>query len=330
MKNINQHIENHTIKQFYLLYGEEDYLKLQYRDKLVKALVNPEDNMNYSRYEGNGVNVSELLETANTLPFFADSRVIVLENSKWFEKYPKDLELADLEELPESTYVIFVESEVDKRGRLYKWFDKHGYVSVMNAPDERMLKTWIAGLCKAEGKQIEKEAVEYFVEHIGMDKTNMLLMKHELDKVLDYCSNKPVITTADVKEICVSQAADKMFDMLDAIGNCQQERALLLYHDFLALRESAMRVHVMLTRHFRILMKVKGMSEEGKDNKTIALSCGIPPFSVKKYAAQTERYTYDRLKYMVEQCQDMDYKIKTGQMKDTVGVELLIIEFSGN
>ena len=135
MKNINQHIEDKTIKQFYLIYGEEDYLKSQYKDKLVKALLNPEDTMNYSRYEGAGVNVLEVLEIANTLPFFSDSRVIVLENSKWFEKYPKDLDLEMLEALPDSTYIIFVESDVDKRGRLYKWIDKHGYASAMNAPD---------------------------------------------------------------------------------------------------------------------------------------------------------------------------------------------------
>ena len=65
------------------------------------------------------------------------------------------------------------------------------------------------------------------------------------------------------------------------------------------------------------------------DNKTIASICGIPPFSVKKYAAQTGKYSYERLKDMVEQCQEIDYKIKTGQIKDTVGVELLIVEFSG-
>lgn len=329
MKNINQHIEDKTIKQFYLIYGEEDYLKSQYKDKLVKALLNPEDTMNYSRYEGAGVNVLEVLEIANTLPFFSDSRVIVLENSKWFEKYPKDLDLEMLEALPDSTYIIFVESDVDKRGRLYKWIDKHGYASAMNAPDGKMLQTWIAGLCKAEGKQIEKEAVDYFLEHVGMDKTNMLLMKNELEKVFAYCSDKTAITTKDIKDICVSQATDKMFEMLDAIGSCERERALLLYHDFLALREPAMRVHVMLTRHFRILMKVKGLSESGMDNKTIASICGIPPFSVKKYAAQTGKYSYERLKDMVEQCQEIDYKIKTGQIKDTVGVELLIVEFSG-
>ncbi len=48
MKQISQDIQTNTIKAFYLLFGKEDYLKHQYRDKLVKALADPEDNMNVS------------------------------------------------------------------------------------------------------------------------------------------------------------------------------------------------------------------------------------------------------------------------------------------
>lgn len=345
MNNINRDIENHEIKQFYLLYGEEDYLKAQYRDKLVEALVNPEDNMNYTGYEGTDIDAQNVLEMAQTLPFFADSRVVVVENSGWLEKPEKCPKVIEREKgsgskksgktivfeespLPDTTHIIFVEKKVDKRGSFYKWLVKNGYVSEMNAPDAGMLATWINGLCRAENKQMEKDALNYFIEHMGIDKSNMMLMRNELEKLFGYCCGQSLITKADVREVCVSQAADKIFDMLDAIGSANRERALLLYHDLLELKEPAIRVHVMLTRHYRILMKVKALSADGADNKTIASVCGIPPFSVKKYAAQTGRYTYEQLKNMVEQCQDTDYRIKTGQIKDTVGVELLIVEFS--
>ncbi len=125
MKQINQDIQTNTIKAFYLLFGKEDYLKHQYRDKLVKALADPEDNMNVSVFQGNGLNIQELLEIANTLPFFAQQRVIVVENSNLFKKTPDNFE-KQLEDMPESTHIIFVENEVDKRNRLYKWIGKNG------------------------------------------------------------------------------------------------------------------------------------------------------------------------------------------------------------
>jgi len=324
MKTINEHIEAKQIKQFYLLFGSEDYLKTQYRDKLVKALVEPDDNMNYNYYEGNQVQVETVFDIADTMPFFSDSRVIVVENSGWMKKCPDDLEKR-LERVPESTHIIFVEKEVDKRNRLYKWIGKQGYASEMDTPDEKMLLAWVKGLCKSEGKQIDDEAIFYLVEHMG---TDMLLLKNELDKLFSYTADQNVIRVEDVKEVCVGQASEKMFDMLDAIGNKNQEKALLLYRDLLALREPAMKILFLIARHYNILMQIAKLKAEGKDNKSLASLCGIPPFSVKKYASQADRYSYDRLRSMVEKCQQTDQGVKTGQVTDVVGVELLIVEFS--
>lgn len=324
MKTINQDIEKKEIKQFYLLFGAEDYLKRQYRDKLAEALVDTEDTMNYNYFEGNNFQLQAVLDIGETLPFFTDKRVLVLENSGLFKKAPEEIEKR-LEQFPDSTHVIFVEKEVDKRSRLYKWIGKHGYASELNTPDEKMLITWVKGLCRAEGKQIEDSAIFYFVEHMG---TDMLLLKNELEKLFCYRYESERITVEDIREVCVSQASDKMFEMLDAIGVHNQDKALLLYHDLLALWEPAMRVLYMLTRHFHILMQMSVLMSEGKDNKGMAAACGIPPFSVKKYAAQAEKYSYERLKNMVEKCQATDQGIKTGMVQDVVGVELLIVEFS--
>lgn len=325
MKTINQDIEKKELRQFYLLFGAEDYLKRQYRDKLAAALVDIEDTMNYNYYEGSSFQLQTVLDIGETLPFFAENRVIVLENTGMFKKAPEDVEKR-LEAFPESTHVIFVEKDVDKRNRLYKWIGKHGYASEMNTPDEKMLIAWVKGLCKTEGKQIEDSAIFYFVEHMG---TDMLLLKNELEKLFCYQYDKDMITVEDIREVCISQASDKMFDMLDAIGTHNRDKALLLYHDLLALREPAMRVLFMLTRHFHILMQMSALLSEGKDNKAMAAACGIPPFSVKKYAAQAGKYSYEQLKDMVEKCQSIDQGIKTGTVQDTVGVELLIVEFSG-
>lgn len=324
MNQINQDIKNKEIKQFYLLFGEEDYLKLQYRDKLVNALVNPEDTMNFNIFEGNTFNLQSVVDLGDTLPFFSDHRVIVIENSGVFKKSGEEFEKY-FESFPDSTYILFVEKEIDKRNRFYKWMSKHGYVSEMNTPDEKMLLTWVNGLCKSEGKKMEETAIYYLVEHMG---TDMYLLKNELEKLFSYCFDKEYISIEDIKRVCVSQATDKMFDMLDAIGNHNRDKALLLYHDLLALKEPAMRVLYMLTRHFHILMQVEALVAEGKDNRTIASVCGIPPFSVKKYAAQSGRYSKEQLRKMLEKCQNTDQGIKTGWIQDTVGVELLIVEFS--
>lgn len=323
MKNINQDIQSGQIKGCYLLFGKEDYLKHQYRDKLIKALADPEDNMNITRFHGSGLNVQELLEIANTLPFFAEQRVIVVENTSLFKKTPDNFE-KQLEELPDSTHIVFLEPEVDKRNRLYKWISKNGYACEMNTPDEKMLLAWIKGLCKEEGKTMDDTAIFYFVEHMG---TDMLLLRNELEKLFCYKYEDTHITVQDVQTVCVSQATSKMFAMLDAIGTHNRNQALSLYRDLLALREAPIGILRMLLRHFNILMQVSALVKDGKNNKEIAAVCAIPPFSVKKYASQATKYTFEQLRNMVEQCQDTEQQIKAGQVRDIVGVELLIVGF---
>ena len=106
MKTIDNDIKLGQLKKAYLLYGQERYLIRQYREKLKNAIVSPDDTMNFTGFEGADINVKEIIDLAETMPFFAERRLILLEDSKLFKKGGD--ELGDyLAELPEATYFVF-------------------------------------------------------------------------------------------------------------------------------------------------------------------------------------------------------------------------------
>ena len=74
MKTLNEDMKTGQFKNVYLLFGEEAYLKKQYKERLTKALLPEGDTMNYAHYEGKGIPPSELIDLAETMPFFADRR----------------------------------------------------------------------------------------------------------------------------------------------------------------------------------------------------------------------------------------------------------------
>ena len=155
MKSLNEDIKTGQFKQIYLLYGEEAYLKKQYRDKLSKAMMPDNETINYSYYEGKGIVVTQLIDLAETMPFFADKRLIVVENSGFFKNASP--ELADyLKNMPDTVYFLFVENEVDKRGKMYKAVKDKGRIVEMGRQDEKTLLYWIASNMKKEGKQIKE------------------------------------------------------------------------------------------------------------------------------------------------------------------------------
>ena len=172
MKSLNEDLKSGQLNNVYLLYGEEAYLKKQYRDKLRNAMISPDDNMNYAYYEGKGINVKEVIDLAETLPFFAERRVIVMENTGFFKTSSE--ELAEyIKELPDSTAIIFVEAEIDKRGKLYKAVQKKGRAVELGRQEEGTLLRWIAGNVKRENKQISENTIRHFLAKIGTDMENI-------------------------------------------------------------------------------------------------------------------------------------------------------------
>ena len=119
VKNLQEDIKTGKFKNAYLLFGEEAYLKIQYKEKLIHALNPDDDTMNFTKYEGKGIEVREMIDLCETMPFFADHRVVLVENSGFFKN--KCDELADyMKTLPDYLRLVFVEEEVDKRSRMYK------------------------------------------------------------------------------------------------------------------------------------------------------------------------------------------------------------------
>ena len=153
MKSLNEDLKTGQFKQIYLLYGEEGYLKKQYKERLTKAMLPEGDTMNYAYYEGKNVDVKEVIDLAETLPFFSERRLLVFENTGFFKSAGADL-AEYVKEMPQTSFFLFVESEVDKRSKLYKAVKAKGRIVELSMQDEGTLKRWVAGLVRKENKQI--------------------------------------------------------------------------------------------------------------------------------------------------------------------------------
>ncbi len=323
MKSLKEDLKTGQLKSVYLLYGEEAYLKKQYRDKLKDALLSPDDTMNYAYFEGKDVNAREVIDLAETLPFFAERRLIILENTGFLKNAS---ELGDyLKEMPDSTAMVFVESEVDKRGKLYRAIQSIGRAVELSKQDEATLVRWIAGGVKREGKQISEQTIRHFLTKVGTDMENI---QKELEKLFCYTLERDAITIADVEEICTTQITNQVFDMVNAVAAKQQKKALLYYYDLLALKEPPMRILFLLTKQFRQLLEVKEMTQKGYSRGDIASKVGIPPFVVGKYQDLAKAFSKKGLRAILEESAEIEESVKTGNLTDLLGVEIFIIKHS--
>ena len=321
MQRINEDIKTGNFKQIYLLYGEERYLRRQYRDRLKEAMCQEGDTMNVHFYEGKDVNVGEVIDLAETLPFFADRRVIFVENSGLFKSGGE--KMAEYLSAPnDTTFFVFTESEVDKRSKLYKTVQSGGCVVEFAAQDENTLKRWIAGVLKKEGKRIAESTVNLFLQKTGTDMDNIYM---ELEKLICYCMERDVVEASDVEAVYTNRISNHIFDMINAIADRQLQNALKLYYDLLALKEPPMRILFLIARQCNMLLQVKEMKAKGFDNKAMGSKIGLPPFVVGKYVTQAGRFRTADLREAVKKCVEAEEAVKTGRMNDVMSVEILIM-----
>lgn len=324
MKNILEDIKHNNFQNIYLLYGDEVYLKHQYRDKLLKALQTEEDTMNFAKYEGKGIPENEIIGLADTVPFFSEHRVILLEDSGFF-KNAVDRLPDYVKELPEYLVMIFVESEIDKRNRLFKAVSKVGRVVEFSVQKEDTLLTWIAQMLGREGKKITKSDAKLLLSRTGTDMSNI---SSEVEKLICYAWDRESVRTQDIEAVCSEQMENRIFDMIRAVTEKKQEQALALYYDLLALKEPPMRILYLIARQYNQMLQVKELSENGCGMQEISSKLGIQSFLVRNYLNYGKHYTVQQLLEIVKKCTDTEEAVKTGRMTDTLSVELLIVEFS--
>lgn len=319
MQTLNQDIKEKSFKKIYLLYGDEPFLVSSYKKKLREAITGG-DTMNFNYFEGKNPDVKEIISLADTMPFFADRRLILVDGSGFFKSAQEEL-AAYLPQMPDTTCLVFAESEVDKRNRLYKRVKELGYAAELNKQDTAQLMRWAAGILGRDGRKISRPVMEYFLERTGDDMENIRM---EQEKLVCYTMGRDVITKEDVDAVGTVHVTSRVFDMVAAIVAGNTKKAMDLYEDLLTLKEPPMRILFLIARQFNQLLQIKELTAAGKDKGAMASALKVPPFAVGKLTAQARAFTRDQILSWVTLCVETEEAVKTGRLSDRLAVELLI------
>jgi DNA polymerase-3 subunit delta len=154
--------------------------------------------------------------------------------------------------------------------------------------------------------------------------------KEHLEKLFSYTLGKSEVTIEDVEDICTTQITNKIFDMVEAVAEKQQKKALDYYYDLLALKEPPMRILYLLTRQFKLLLEVKELLKKGCDKAQIAKTAGLHPFVAGKYMKQCKTFSKEELRAIMEEAAATEEAVKTGRLNDRMSVELFIVKYSAS
>lgn len=326
MKELKKQIDNRTFEKVYLLFGDEKFLVNKYEDELVASVMNGnDDSMNKDIFIGKTFGAVQVIDAVATLPFMSEYRCVIVKDSGFFTSGRTDTKEMEscFNELDSNVVLIFVESDVDKRSRMYKEVVKNGRAVEFSTPKEDELVSWVRSMFEQNGKTINNKTINYLLKTITVSMTNIEI---EVSKLCDYVKDEEV-TNADIDNICTKSLDVKIFGLVQAFGEKKPIIALDIYNNMILMKESPLMILAMISRQLKILLECKILLGEGKGVNEIAKELGMPTFVIKDCVAQSKNFSKGSLYKGLELCLNKDVEIKTGLINDKIGVEVIILNF---
>ncbi len=201
-------------------------------------------------------------------------------------------------------------AKVDGKRKLFQVAKKKGFLHELPAP--KPIGPWIRGEAKRAGALLDDDAARRLQEIIGDDVSRLATC---IEQLALYVGDKQTITSADVDELIAETRERSVFDLTDAIGRGDRERALRAAARLFQQRESAVGVAMMLARHVRQLGTVRELLGARASMSQIQETVKLPPFIVSQLVPQARRYTVIALARAVRLVSQADIDLKRAQRR---------------
>ena len=325
-----------TNGNLYLFYGREAYKKRLYKEQLKSAIADS-GSINYAYFEGQNVNLSAVYDSAVTLPFFAERRLVIVENSGLLKAGKgTDTEGSNgrqnamlekiISELPDTTCLAFFESEITKTLKACKLINKKGTVMECAKDSEDTVIKWLSKGFAQAGKKVKRSSLELLVERAG---TSYDRLRQEFEKILGYAGENEIITDEMMLAVTGEDIESKIFDMLGAMSNGNSKAVLERYYELIANKEHPLYILAMVRREFRSMLQIAELCAAGLSDDDIAGRLGKRRFVVTRTRGYLRHFSREEIEETLEKIADTDAKIKTGFADEQIGVEMLLIGCTG-
>jgi DNA polymerase-3 subunit delta len=254
---------------------------------------------------------SDVQAAAETLPFFDDLRVVVVQEfdadtANALEAYAKDV--------PGTTALLFVRpGGAPKANPLYKALDALDRTVCFNPLSSEDVQKFLQKRAKENGIPLEGMAAVRLMQYLGSD---LGALENSLLMVGAYVGfGNPV--TGKAVEACVRPPSEyEVFKIMDPLWAGNKREGLRILSTLLKdPSESAIGLATLCERNVRGVLNAKQLLLQGKTESQIAQLLGMKPYTAQKAVASAKKHTYAQLVKMLDDFIAVEWKQKQGLAK---------------
>jgi DNA polymerase-3 subunit delta len=305
-----------------LLYGEEPLLIQETLDHIRKKLSGgDEDSLDQEVFHGSDSDALTIHQSSRTLPLFGARKLILVRGIDQMPDPQKDILLEQIKNPLSNVYMVLTAVKPDMRKRFFVQLQKHyPAVRFYHPYDERQTQSWIRTYLKPRGFQIDSEAAHFLCDAHGRE---LQVLKNELEKLILYKGEKGTIGLSEVSEISGQSQEFNAFELADAVGSRDVERALRVLTHLVDEGIPLLMIVGALAAKFRKLWMGKKMEREGCTDREIQHALKVT-YKGDLFLKQMHNFQEKEIEGVFPLLLSIDEMIKSGRSRPEIFMEMAI------
>jgi DNA polymerase III subunit delta len=261
-------------------------------------------SMNLATYNAEeSLNINEVLDLCNTLPFLSERRIITIRNAGRIPEKDLDTILSYLKNPSETTILILTLEGEKPSEKLLKKFSDHTEIIRFDPLKNKADRIrWVMDRAIKQGKKIDKDAATLLADMTG---TNMWFIATEIEKLCLYIASRPSITISDVQDLVMRTNEPSIFSFLDSLFEKKKDVLFKLYEIELAgisELEIISRIENQIIVHLQV-------HTGGNWKKS-----GVHAFVAEKALARKAIWSPPQLLDLLKEIRDIEQRIKSSSI----------------
>jgi DNA polymerase-3 subunit delta len=330
-QDLHRALKAGDIKPLYLLFGAETYL----RDLAARAIADTSlkdaslRDFNESTFSLTNMDVQQAIAAAEQLPMMSPRRVVRVRDFSKLREADEEALMRYLARPVESSVVIFISDELDKRRKLSKTLlDACAAIEFAPLADAELAE-WAKKRLKELKVQTDERTLHQIVALVGAD---VRTLSNELEKLATAALGNGFITMEIVDALVGRSRELSNFELADHLIARNRKRALQTLQRLLDDGAEPVMLIGLIGSNYRRLALAKELMSKGAANQEVYRQVGI--FGKREEFLATARRSDARaLAHSIERIAAADLAIKTslsggGPQGSRLQLELLICELA--
>lgn len=327
-------VKNGSLAGGYLLFGDEDFLKVRYAADMCTAVTGGVfDEFNVIKAEAAETSAALLEELLSGYPMMAEKKAVLLTAFQPGSMKERELEgyldvFSRLEDYPHTVLGVSVPSDgmdagslPKKPSTLYKKLTAHLTPVQFDAKSPAVLKKWINAQLVKAGARVHFDAPNALLERCGKD---MNILHGECEKLAAFAlATDTEITPATVEKVCCKNEEEDAFALANAVLSGDRRGALSALKQYRDRKEEPVAVCAALGRVITDMLHVSMLAADGVQKKEIAAALKMHEYKCGLYVEALNGVEPGRLRAAMERCHEADRLLKSTDLK-YIALERLI------